>query len=73
MWSALVNPSRRRCPTHWSAGELASAIGVSRVTIGNWARRGLIPYVRVGRDYRFPPDVLAQAMSLGGRVLMRRR
>jgi excisionase family DNA binding protein len=71
-WGVLPRPRRRKLPSYWKAGELASALGVNRVTIHKWAHRGLLPFVQVGAHRRYPPDCLEAAMVLASRAALRK-
>jgi excisionase family DNA binding protein len=35
--------------------ELAKSLGVPKVTIYTWVRRGVLPYVQLGKCIRFDP------------------
>ena len=41
-------------PEKWSSlEEIAEHIGVSKDTIRNWIKKGVIPYRRIGKQYKF--------------------
>ena len=69
MWGTTVRPRKQRLPAkHWTAGELALSLCVSRMTIHNWAKRGLLPFVQVGRHRRYPEAAVRAACQLAARV-----
>ena len=42
--------------------QLAARIGVHERTVRVWSEKGLIPYYRFGRDYRYNPDEVLAAL-----------
>jgi excisionase family DNA binding protein len=41
-------------PEKWSSlEEIAEHLGVSKDTIRNWIKKGVIPYRRIGKQYKF--------------------
>lgn len=41
-------------PEKWSSlEEIAEHLGVSKDTIRNWIKKGVIPYHRVGKQFKF--------------------
>ena len=41
-------------PEKWSSlEEIAKHLGVSKDTIRNWIKKGVIPYRRIGKQYKF--------------------
>ena len=41
-------------PEKWSSlEEIAEHIGVSKDTIRNWIKKSVIPYYRIGKQYKF--------------------
>lgn len=41
-------------PEKWSSlEEIADHLGVSKDTIRNWIKKGVIPYYRIGKQYKF--------------------
>jgi excisionase family DNA binding protein len=43
-----------------SPEELADGIGVARVTVYQWVRRGVIPYLKIEGVVRFDPEEIGQ-------------
>ena len=46
--------------------EIAVRLGVSRWTVYDLARRGVLPVVRIGRSVRFDPEALDRFVAGGG-------
>lgn len=49
-----------------TTGQVAQRVGVSRQTVVNWVKKGLLPGVRVGGRTLIPPTALAQFAQLEG-------
>ena len=56
--STIVSQLRART-TYLSGSEVMSMLGVSRNTLCRWVRTGKLPALRLGKDNRFDPAVLA--------------
>ncbi len=50
----------------YSLEETAELLGVHHTTLRRMARRGEIPYVRVGRLWKFDPQALEKWIAMGG-------
>jgi len=48
--------------------EAARVLGVSPRTLWSWTRRGLIPYIRVGRVIRYPYSTLREWLAREART-----
>jgi excisionase family DNA binding protein len=53
-----------------SSGEAAARLGVSDFTIRRWARNGMLPAFRFGRNFRFVPSEI-EAFKARGRIVAR--
>ena len=49
-----------------TTGEVARRVGVSRQTVVNWVKKGLLPGVRLGGRTRIAPAALARFAQLEG-------
>jgi excisionase family DNA binding protein len=56
--STIVDELRTRARL-LSGSEVMSIIGVSRNALCRWARTGVIPALRIGKNYKFDPAALA--------------
>jgi excisionase family DNA binding protein len=54
----IVNHLRRR-NTALTSAELCDLINVHPVTLREWTREGRIPAYRIGREWRYDPDRVA--------------
>ena len=52
--------------TYMSGKEVMTLIGVSRNTLCQWVRTGLIPALKIGKDYRYDPATLATWIEAHG-------
>ena len=57
-----------------SIKEVAEFLGVSKMAIYKWAKKGFIPCLRVGRQYRFiKEEIIEWAKKRGSRGRMREK
>ena len=55
-----------------SIKEVAEFLGVSKIAIYKWAKKGFIPCLRVGRQYRFiKEEIIEWAKKRGSKGRMR--
>jgi len=54
----IVNYLRRR-NTALTSAELCELINVHPVTLREWTRAGRVPAYRIGREWRYDPDKVA--------------
>ena len=56
-WMQLNSLEEKQMPNEpekWSSlEEIAEHLGVSKDTIRNWIKKGVIPYRRIGKQYKF--------------------
>lgn len=66
-----IEPPRRRAL--YTVDDVAALLSLRPKTIRAWVFRREIPFVRVGHNVRFQPEVIDELISKGERAALRRR
>jgi excisionase family DNA binding protein len=58
----IIDQLRQR-KSYLTSTEVMAIIGVTRQTLCDWVRRGVISAIRIGKDNKFDPAVLASWLA----------
>jgi excisionase family DNA binding protein len=51
--------------TMYGRKEVEEVLGISRITFLRWAKNGMLPVVKIGRDWKIRADVLEDIQQNG--------